>query len=277
MKKLLLFLSALLACAITFYLFSNKHSNNIDGKITYCEYNNNTRGTYIWDTKTHEQSFIPNCMYIRLLEFDKALIGRYNTIEKFDTKTQETISVYNIGEVMDYFTMVSDSIISFSDGEVIYTFDLEDHGKNIVVEDNGAKYHGWLEGRLIYANIHDEIIEYNLYDKTKNKLFDGREPIVSADNNFIAYKDIDGNLHVFNIKTNEQYSYTGSAYYYCFSPKSDMLLIEDEMKFFKSLKNILFNERIIGHRVLAWDYKNNTTSEMIEECTAGAGEGFSWK
>lgn len=277
MKKVLLVLFAILACITIFYIFSNRQENDINGQITYCAYNNNVHGAYVMDINTDRQSFIPDCISIKLLAHDEVLLGQYKAIKKSNLKAVDEQISYCIEEPIDFFAVISDSIISFSSEKRIFIFDLNRYEKTMIVEDNGSKYHGWLSGSLIYANTNDEVIEYNLYDNTKKKLFDGREPIASSDNNIIAYKDFNGKLHTFNINTNEQYIYNGSAYYYCLSPKSDMLLIEDEMKLSTVLKNILFRGKIIGHRVVVWDYKDNTTFNVLDECIAGAGEGFSWQ
>lgn len=277
MKKILLVLSAILVFVALFYIFTGKQKNNMSGKITYCAYNDSVHGAYVLDLSTNKQIFIPDCISIKLFASDKALVGKYKIIEKSNIETMDIEDSYDIEETMDYFTMVNDSAISFSNGKNICTFDLKKRIKTILAADNGAKYHGWRDGKLIYANTDDEIVEYDLSGGNEIKLADGREPIVSADNNVIAYKDLDGKLNVFNIKTNERYIYNGYVYYYCFSPKSDMLLIEDEMKLLTSLKNMLVSGRTIGHRIIVWDYRNNNKIKVLDECTAGAGEGFSWK
>lgn len=250
----------------------------MNGKITYCEYNNEVHGAYLMNINTNEQHFIPNCVSIKLLVNDEALLGQHKKIEKINLKTMNIESSYYIGEPIDYFTLVSDNLISFSSGRKICIFDLAECKKTTIVEDNATKYHSWRKGNLIYTNTSDEVLEFNLTKNASKKLFDGREPIVSSDNNVIAYKALDGKLNVFNFITNKRYVYNGSAYYYCFSPEANMLLIEDEMKLFTSLKNLMFNGKIIGHCIFVWDYENhNKTYEVLNECTAGAGEGFSWK
>ncbi len=254
---------------------------DLNGTISYHQYNDKIHEIYFLDLNTKEQRFIPDYTSVKYLTDNEALFAYSyynNSIKKINLLTDDIEAVYDMGEEIYYYTKVNDSEISFLDTHYsIYILNLNNNEKRLVVDDSFASYHGWRDGKLIYSNTNREIIEFNPETNNKRKLLDGGlAPIVSPSGDAIAFKDLDFKLNVYNFETNKQYTF-GLADYYCFSPESDMLLIEDGMTLFTALKNLFLQKIVLGHRILVWDYRNNRTTTILDACKSGAGLGFSWK
>lgn len=276
MKKTILIILTLLVCLILSHKAFDKRNNVLSGQITYSAYDDNSHGSFVMEMETRQQRFIKEHNNVKFLNDGKMISVKYDSVEMLDSNGN-TERIYDFGEVIDYATMINDSRISLSCGKSIFQLNLISGEKTVVVDDNGSKYHDWLSEKLIYSNVNDEITEYDMSSGFSQKICGGREPIVSGNNQIIAYKTLKGNLKVLDIQTSEQHVYNGNAYYYCFSPKSNLLLIEDEMKFFTAISGALFDKQFVGHRIVAWDFKTNRISEVINRCFSGAGEGFSWQ
>ena len=280
-KKFLIISLILLIGVIVFYICSSMKKIDLNGTISYHQYNDKIHEIYFLDLNTKEQRFIPDYTSVKYLTDNEALFAYSyynNSIKKINLLTDDIEAVYDMGEEIYYYTKVNDSEISFLDTHYsIYILNLNNNEKRLVVDDSFASYHGWRDGKLIYSNTNREIIEFNPETNNKRKLLDGGlAPIVSPSGDAIAFKDLDFKLNVYNFETNKQYTF-GLADYYCFSPESDMLLIEDGMTLFTALKNLFLQKIVLGNRIIAWDYRNNRTTTILDACKSGAGLGFSWK
>lgn len=278
-KKVLIISLIILIGVIVFYICRGMKKIDLNGTISYHQYNDKTPGIYFLDLNTKEQRFVPGYRFVKYLTPNEALfMNFYTNIKKINLLTDDIEAVYDTGEEVYYYTKVNDSEISFDDTRrSIYILNLNNNEKRLVVDDSSASYHGWRDGKLIYSNTNREIIEFNPETNNKRKLLDGGlAPIVSPSGDAIAFKDLDFKLNVYNFETNKQYTF-GLADYYCFSPESDMLLIEDGMTLFTALKNLFLQKIVLGHRILVWDYRNNRTTTILDACKSGAGLGFSWK
>lgn len=280
-KKVLIISLIILIGVIVFYICRGVKKIDLNGTISYHQYNDKTHVIYFLDLNTKEQRFIPDYTSVKYLTDNEALFAYSyynNSIKKINLLTDDIEAEYVSGEEALYYTKVNDSEISFDDTHYnIYILNLNNNEKRLVVDDSFASYHGWRDGKLIYSNTNREIIEFNPETNNKRKLLDGGlAPIVSPSGDAIAFKDLDFKLNVYNFETNKQYTF-GLADYYCFSPESDMLLIEDGMTLFTALKNLFLQKIVLGHRILVWDYRNNRTTTILDACEAGAGLGFSWK
>ena len=278
-KKFLIISLIILIGVIVFYICRGMKKIDLNGTISYHQDNDKTPGIYFLDLNTKEQRFVPGYMFVKYLTDNEALFAYYNnSIKKINLLTDDIEAVYDTGEEVYYYTKVNDSEISFDDTRrSIYILNLNNNEKRLVVDDSSASYHGWRDGKLIYSNTNREIIEFNPETNNKRKLLDGGlAPIVSPSGDAIAFRDLDFKLNVYNFETNKQYTF-GLAEFYCFSPESDMLLIEDGMTLFTALKNLFLQKIVLGNRILAWDYRNNRTTTILDACESGAGLGFSWK
>lgn len=280
-KKFLIISLILLIGVIVFYICRGVKKIDLNGTISYHQYNDKIHEIYFLDLNTKEQRFIPDYTSVKYLTDNEALFAYSyynNSIKKINLLTDDIEAVYDMGEEIYYYTKVNDSEISFLDTHYsIYILNLNNNEKRLVVDDSSSGCHGWRDGKLIYSNTNREIIEFNPETNNKRKLLDGGlAPIVSPSGDAIAFKDLDFKLNVYNFETNKQYTF-GLADYYCFSPESDMLLIEDGMTLFTALKNLFLQKIVLGHRILVWDYRNNRTTTILDACKSGAGLGFSWK
>ena len=105
-------------------------------------------------------------------------------------------------------------------------------------------------------------------NNTSIKLFEGRTPIYSADNNYMAYfnsKDEDkrSEIIVRNLKTGEEKSSEYDAIHnFKFSPESDKIAYTKTSGIYES-------------DLVVWDYKTDEHCVLIEKIVNDCG--FDWK
>ena len=93
----------------------------------------------------------------------------------------------------------------------------------------------------------------------------------------IAFKNSNGKLVIKNLNSNDLWEYSGQAYDFCFSPCGKFVAIEDEMSLQTGILNLFKNQRVLGHKVVLWEYETGKTRTIIESCEAGIGTSFSWE
>lgn len=261
----------LIVCLCVFmYLALNNREDFLNERITYIMRKDGIEGAVVLNSNSEE--FIPNCDSIKLLNSEEALLGQYDKIVKYSLTKHLVVDEYCIGRKIDCFTIKDSDTVSFSFDNCIEIMSLSTKERRRIVEDNDSKYHGWIKDVLVYSNSRDEIIELDVNSKSANVILRGREPIVSKGGS-IAYMN-DGRLSVFDKNLNRNYSYVGSVYNYGFAGSTNVLLVEDEMKWSTALKNLLLNKRVKGHRIVEWDYKTDKIHTLLNECEAGVGKGF---
>lgn len=247
------------------------------GQITYGSANGDKRGAYILDLSSEKKTFVPDCLGIQLLNDEEALLICYRKIKIIDIVSKDEKCEYDTGCNIDYVGQKTGTVISFSSGKSIYELDLTSGGMKCIVTDNGSKYHGWNNDSLIYSNDRNEIIELNPEENTSHKICTGTNPTVSPNGSLVAYSDESGKLNVLSLTNGEKYMFKFPVYYYCFSPDSKFVLIESEMSTATAIKNLFVNGRVIGHKIIVWNYGSNKEYAIVESCESGAGEGFSWR
>lgn len=150
----------------------------------------------------------------------------------------------------------------------IRLLDLETKEECTVIYDSDSESHSWSnDGRVLYygTRLGDKNV-IKIYDIEKDKsaiLCEGDYPVISPDGTKIAFMKNDS-LVIMDLNNKDKWIYDGNVYAYGFSPDSTKLVVEDYLSKLTFLKNLLYNERIFGHRVLVWDYKDNAKKVIVD-------------
>ncbi len=282
MKKIIIcsIITLVVAVLVAFVLITPKEEMNLKGTMTYHYIDEETSGISIYNLENNRDiATVSDGSNALWLNSSELLIGRFDLIVKYNSKMAEVVGEYHVDLPVEYFALKDTDIISisFQNSNRIDLLDLTTREQVGIIDDNASSYHGWTdEGNvLIYENQNNKIVCYDIRTGEKKELCDGRDPLVKQ--KMIAYTDIDGNLCVRDLDGGKDTIYDGNAYYYCFSPYESIILIEDEISVLTGFKNLVLNKRVLGHAIIAWDYKENNKKVIIDACNSGAGEGFSWK
>lgn len=272
MKKYIsIFIAVVMVVVFTLFvvMICAKDEVRINGKILL---NIGKKGLNVYDCskETFEAVKKHNGAFAVFSGDDAVLIGNGGNIVEYNLNTKEERTVYegkpDYHFSIDFLTVCKKNVISFSIDNYIILYNEETKKEVVVANDNGSEKHSWSKDSevLYYSDKNGKIKAVNTSSGEIKEIAVGREPIVSGSN--IAYKN-KGKLIVENIKTNKKYTYRGSAYNYCFSPTGNELLIEDEMSLLTAIKNIFSRDIVLGHSLVAWDYKNNKKSTVIDACS----------
>lgn len=149
-KKVLIISLIILIGVIVFYICRGVKKIDLNGTISYHQYNDKTHGIYFLDLNTKEQRFIPDYTSVKYLTDNEALFAYSyynNSIKKINLLTDDIEAVYDTGEEIYYYTKVNDLEISFLDTHYsIYILNLNNNEKRLVVDDSSSGCHGWRDG-----------------------------------------------------------------------------------------------------------------------------------
>lgn len=253
-----------------------KDSIDINGQILFNLNNRGTNAITMYDCSKEEfHKISTNGLQAVWSENNAIFLNQYDSISEYNLNTNEETIIYQ-GELFDFFTISNDNTISISKDNYIFLYDKESKEKKILIRDNGSKIHSWSDdGEILYYSDENERIKaVNILSGKVKDYAIGYDPIVCGTK--LAYKNNDM-LMVKNLMTGYEYKYIGCAYSYCFSPNSDVLLVEDEISIVTGVKNLFNNDVVLGHSVVVWDYANNKRNTLIDSCVSAPNLVCDWK
>lgn len=195
----------------------------------------------------------------------------YDYLYEYNLDTGEYISLLDKEELIHHPQYIPNTnCISYIKFDKLIIYNLETKNKKEI--DNVLEYSWSKDGKsFIYNKFEDGngfIFKYDLENNTSIKLFEGRTPIYSADNNYMAYfnsKDEDkrSEIIVRNLKTGEEKSSEYDAIHnFKFSPESDKIAYTKTSGIYES-------------DLVVWDYKTDEHCVLIEKIVNDCG--FDWK
>lgn len=251
-------------------------SININGQILFNLSNSGIHEITMYDCSREEfRSISADGLQAVWSENNTILLNRFDSICEYNLDTNEETIIYQ-GESFDFFAICNDNSISISKDNFIFLYEKESKDKKILVQDNGSQIHSWSDDGeiLYYSDVNGNIKTVNTLSGEVVDYAIGYDPIVCETK--LAYKNKDA-LIVKNLVTEDEYQYNGSAYSYCFSPDSDVLLVEDEIPIRIAVKNLFANDIVLGHSIIAWDYASHKRNTLIDSCVASPHLICDWK
>lgn len=190
---------------------------------------------------------------------------------EYDLNSGKDVLLLNEEELIHYPQYVPNTnCISYTKFDKLIIYNLETKNKKEI--DNVLKYSWSKDGKSFIYNKYEDgngfIFKYDLENNTSIKLFEGRTPVYSADNNYMAYfnsKDEDkrSEIIVRNLKTGEEKSSEYDAIHnFRFSPESDKIAYTKTSGIYES-------------DLVVWDYKTDEHCVLIEKIVNDWG--FDWK
>lgn len=267
MKKYALISGVAVILILCVKIFYAHNTIDLEGKILLNMNNDGNKEIIVYDCRTKEfQNTGINEFQAVLSKNNTLLINEYNAISEYDLNTKEKTTVYQ-GETFDFFAICNDKLLSLSNDNCIFLYNIETQEKKIIVQDNGSTVYSWSDNGevLYYSDKNNKIKSVNILSGKIKENGIGRDPVICGYD--MAYRNGD-KLIVKNLQTNTEYEYNGKVYSYCFSPTGREVLIEDELSIWTAIKNIFRNGIVLGHSVVVWDFENNKRNTIIDACTS---------
>ena len=237
-------------------------------------------GIIILNPSNNEQKDILREYYIDSPAFNQdstkilAVTNKHTQIIEYDIDSKSIKDIYNdpnaiISEV-EYIP--NQRAISFIKNLKLYYFDLETKSEKFITDI--AEGYSWSTSKncVIFTCMEKDglmVYKYNLENGKSERLFNGKDPVYSNDDKYIAYLKPGGreNLVVRELSSGIEWEYKkGGIYFYKFSPDGNYIAIQQERK-----------NAIKEQEMVVWDFKNNNLGTLIEKIRNGRTGSFDWK
>lgn len=287
MKKSILYsiIIILAVYAVSIIYWSVSKSNLFDsnamgnGNLLMADYNkDDVKGITVYNLdKQTEIDFISDGSKGIFLNNNLILFKRGNSILSYDIKNGEEKIVYTNDEYIDDFSLYSQNKIVIYQNETTVIQDIQSNEtEQLVLENLMGEISVTKDATTIYYSDGESIIKYDIETDNSSIVESGTNPKIYDDTK-IAFRNADGELVVKDLISNDVWKYKGQAYNYCFSPCGKFVVVEDEMSLQTGILNLFKNQRVLGHKVVIWEYETGKTQTVVESGEAGIGESFSWE
>ena len=159
--------------------------------------------------------------------------------------------------------------ISYTADNKVYIYDREKTTNSALVDIAFDKYDWDKTGsKILYGDRDDNIYIYDLTNKTSTKILEGRYPVYSNNNKYIAYQGKDYKLTVYDIDTKKEWksiSLSGNQKY-IFSPDDKFIALATQ---YSDISNNPHFEMFVV------DYKDNEQQRLFKG--DGGIPAFDWK
>ncbi len=159
--------------------------------------------------------------------------------------------------------------ISYVLGDAVHICDRSSGTLSKLVE-VGFYWYSWDKSgkKLLYGDYDEKIYIYDVENSEKKQILEGRYPIYSNNNEYIAYQGKDNKLTVYNINTKEEWKSisVGSNQSFIFSPDDRYILLATEYK------DIVNAEH---YKMYIVDYKTGKKMKLFNG--DGGKPGFDWR
>lgn len=285
MKKsyIIIIILTIFVISIIYWCVGKKNSSDyvamVKGNLLMTDYNENgIKGIKIYNLDEHsELGFVSDGSKGLFLNETIILFKRGNSILSYDIKKREEKIVYTNDEYIDNFSLYSQNKIVIYQNENTVIYDLYSNEIEQSFLDNlSGEISVTKDASIICYSDGNNILKYNVLNNDSIIVGNGTKPII-YNGEKIAFKNLDRKLIIKDLVSNDIWEYKGQAYNYCFSPCGKFIAIEDEMSLQTGILNLFKNQRVLGHRVVLWEYETGKTQTIIESCDAGIGTSFSWE
>ena len=285
MKKAYIIIIILAVFVVSIICWSVSKSSLFDsnamgnGNLLMADYNkDDVKGIKIYNLdKQTEIDFISDGSKGVFLNNNLILFKRGNSILSYDIINGDEKIVYINDEYIDNFSLYSQNKIVIYQNENTVIQDLQNNeAEQFVLENLMGEISITKDATTIYYSNGESIIKCDIETDNSSIVENGTNPKIYNDTK-IAFSNADGELVVNDLISNDVWKYKGQAYNYCFSPCGKFVVVEDEMSLQTGILNLFKNQRVLGHKVVLWEYETGKTQTVVESCEAGIGESFSWE
>jgi len=231
------------------------------------------------------ESVVPGFYYEVEYNEDKSKILCYKSLRyseilnseicEYDIKSNEfSEAIFNWSEYPDEFEgnvkyVPNSDSISFILGDALHIYD-RSSGTLTKLFKVAFDWYSWdnTGKKLLYGDYDENIYMYDMESKEEKKILEGRHPVYSNSNEYIAYMGKDQKLTVYNVNTGENWRTVtiGSSTRYIFSPDDKYILLGTEYWDIVSIPHYI---------IYALDYKTGKKKRLF------GGEGnvpsLDWK
>lgn len=194
-------------------------------------------------------------------------------IERYNTSTNESVTVYPVKETSDGRMLSAEDIIPIDEDNFLFVRDhklmkysIKEDKEELILDPPESSVQYWIDNNydynsksetIYYRGENYEILAYDMSKKSTKELgLSGSLPRVSDDNRFLVYRYGSVNkksLTVYDQVTGESWTRPAKDYIedFCFSPDGEYVAVLEPDR---SLTNFS-----VGHtrQISVWDYKNN--------------------
>ncbi len=257
-------------------LFDSNAMGN--GNLLMADYNKDgVKGIKIYNLdKQTEIDFIADGSKGVFLNNNLILFKRGDSILYYDIKNGEEKIVYTNDEYIDNFSLYSQNkIVIYQDENTVIQDIQTNETEQLVLENLIGEISVTKDATTIYYSDGENIIKYNIETDNSSIVENGINPKIYNDTK-IAFSNADGVLVVKDLISNDVWKYKGQPYNYCFSPCGKYVAVETEMSLQTGILNLFKNQRVLGHKVVLWEYETGKTRTIVKSCESGVGKSFSW-
>ena len=180
MKKYAWILGIAIILILGIKIFYAHNTIDLEGKILLNMNNDGGKEIIVYDCRTKEfQNTGINEFQAVLSKNNTLLINEYNAISEYDLNTKEKTTVYQ-GETFDYFAVCNDKLLSLSNDNYIFLYNIETQEKKIIVQDNGSTIYSWSDNGevLYYSDKNNKIKSVNILSGEIKENGIGRDPVI---------------------------------------------------------------------------------------------------
>lgn len=200
----------------------------------------------------------------------KFLKGGFGSISLFDTQTCEETTIYQSAHDVE-FAYANKSYFSVIEKNELFLVDISNGSKELLAGDADNSAHSWnKKGTIVYyTNKDKKICKLDVETRSKEVLFDGVNPQVSDNGQFVAYIPSwsDNEIIIKDLINNKTWRYHAPIFHFCISPDGEYLAVVEYWR------GIGFYS---GYKLKIVDYKTNKTQTVLEKYAPGNCFGIDW-